>query len=187
MLEIVTKFFTAAPPVELLIILVAKIVEVSLATVRQILINRGYRREGTALSFFEIILWTFIASRVITGLADAPVKGIAYCVGFSLGVFCGSVIENKIALGKVLIRTIVSEQKGLTLTTLLREQGFAVTTAQVEGRDSKRTMLMIFTQRKGKGRLVKEILTVDANAMIIVDDVSSLHGGHLSVARGLIK
>ena len=187
MLEIITKFFTAAPPVELVIILLAKIVEVSLATVRQILINRGYRREGTALSFFEIILWTFIASRVITGLAEAPVKGIAYCLGFSLGVFCGSVIESKIALGKVLVRTIVSEQKGLALTALLREKGFAVTTVQAEGRDSKRSLLMIFTRRKGKERLIKEILTADAEAMIIVDDVSSLHGGHLSVARGLIK
>jgi uncharacterized protein YebE (UPF0316 family) len=187
MLEIITKFFTAAPPAELLLILVAKIVEVSLATVRQILINRGYRREGTFLSFFEIILWTFIASRVITGLAEAPVKGIAYCVGFSLGVFCGSVIENKIALGKVLIRTIVSEQKGLALTSLLREQGFAVTTAQVEGRDSKKTMLMIFTKRKGKECLVKEILGVDNKAMIIVDDVTSLQGGQLSAARRLIK
>jgi uncharacterized protein YebE (UPF0316 family) len=187
MLELVIKFFTAAPLAELLIILFAKITEVSLGTLRSILINRGYRREGTILSFFEIILWTFIASRVITGLAEAPVKGIAYCVGFSLGVFSGSVIENKIALGKVLIRTIVSEQQGVTMTALLREKGFAVTTAQVEGRDSKRTMLMIFTQRKGKERLVKEILSVDANAMIIIDDVSSLRGGHLAAARGLIK
>jgi uncharacterized protein YebE (UPF0316 family) len=187
MLELVTKFFTAAPLAELLIILVAKMVEVSLSTVRQILINRGYRREGTILSFFEIVLWTFIASRVIMGLAEAPVKGIAYCVGFSLGVFSGSVIENKIALGKVLIRTIVSEEHGLTMTALLRAKGFAVTTAQVEGRDSKKTMLMIFTQRKCKEKLVKEILSLDANAMIIIDDVSSLQGGHLSAARRLIK
>jgi uncharacterized protein YebE (UPF0316 family) len=187
MLDLVIKFFTAAPLAELLLILVAKIAEVSLGTLRSILINRGYRREGTILSFFEIILWTFIASRVITGLAEAPVKGIAYCVGFSLGVFSGSVIENKIALGKVLIRTIVSEQQGVTITSLLREKGFAVTTAQVEGRDSKKIMLMIFTKRKGKEQIVKEILTADVHAMIIIDDVTTLHGGYLPVSRGLIK
>jgi uncharacterized protein YebE (UPF0316 family) len=182
------QFFTAAPPAELCFILFAKIVEVSLATVRQILINRGYRKEGTILSFFEIILWTFIASRVITGIAEAPVKGIAYSIGFSLGVYLGSVIENKIAMGKVLIQTIVPAEQGVFMTTLLREKGFGVTTMQAEGRDSQKTVLMIFTQRKGKEKLVNAIHEIDGHAMIIINDVSSLQGGHMvSVSRGFIK
>jgi uncharacterized protein YebE (UPF0316 family) len=187
MLNIVVHFFTAAPAVELFFILIAKTAEVSLGTVRQILINRGYRREGTILSFFEIILWTFIASRVITGIAEAPVKGIAYSIGFSLGVYLGSVIENRIALGNVLVQTIVSATQGAAMTPLLREKGFAVTTMKAEGRDSEKTVLMIFTKRKGKERLVHEITTLDKNAMIIINDVSSLQGGHIRALRGLIK
>jgi uncharacterized protein YebE (UPF0316 family) len=191
MVETLKNFFTAAPAFELAIILVAKITEVSLGTVRQILINRGYRREGTVLSFFEIILWTFIASRVITGIAEAPVKGIAYSVGFSLGVFLGSVIENKIALGKVLVQTIVSEEHGVTMTARLREKGFAVTTMAATGRDSRKTVLMIFTKRKGKEKLVREIQRADDHAMIIINDVSSLQGGlvpaNKAITRGLIK
>jgi uncharacterized protein YebE (UPF0316 family) len=187
MVETLVNFLTAATPLELAVILVAKIAEVSLGTVRGILINRGYRKEGTILSFFEIILWTFVASRVITGLAAAPIKGIAYSVGFSVGVCLGSIIENKIALGKVLIQTIVSEEKGITLTARLRDKGFGVTTTAAQGRDSSKTVLMVFTKRKGKEKLVKEILAEDSRAMIIINDVSSLQGGVLSAARGLIK
>ena len=155
MLEIIIRFFTAASPAELFIIIVAKTVEVSLATVRNIMINRGYRREGTIISFFEIVLWTFIASRVINGIIEAPVKVLAYSLGYSLGVYFGSVIEAKIALGKVLVQTIISEQNEQIMTPLLRKMGFAVTTVKAEGRDSKKTMLMIFTNRKGKEQLVK--------------------------------
>ena len=183
MLESVINFFTAASPGELLVILVAKIAEVSMGTIRQILINRGYRREGTILSFLEIIVWTFIASRVIMGLAEAPVKGIVYSIGFSLGVYLGSVIENKIAMGKVLVQTIVSEEHGVNITSLLREKGIAVTKMPAEGRDSKKSVLMIFTQRKGKEQLVNEILALDEKAMIIINDVSGMQGGHISPRR----
>ena len=83
-MEQVISFLSAANPLELALIFFAKIIEVSLATLRQILINKGYRRVGTILSFFEILLWTFVASRVIIGITEAPVKGIVYSIGFSL-------------------------------------------------------------------------------------------------------
>ncbi|GHV92631.1 DUF2179 domain-containing protein [Spirochaetia bacterium] len=187
-MEYVINFLNAAPPLELVLILVSKIAEVSLGTVRQILINKGYRREGTILSFFEIILWTFIASRVIMGIAEAPIKGIVYSIGFSLGVYIGSRIENSIALGKVLIQTIVSKENSEAMVALLRGKGFAVTTMDARGRDSAKTVLMIFAKRKGKEEIIREIQRLDGTAMIITNDVSTLSGGTISSAsRGLIK
>jgi uncharacterized protein YebE (UPF0316 family) len=172
---------------ELAFIFFAKIVEVSLGTLRQILINKGYRRQGTILSFFEIILWTFVASRVILGLAEAPVKGIVYSIAYSLGVYIGSRIENFIALGKVLIETIVSRENSGAVTGLLRDKGYAVTTMDARGRDSDKTVLMIFANRKGKEEIIREIHRIDGTAMIITNDISTLHGGTISVARGLFK
>ena len=43
-MEQVISFLSAANPLELALILFAKIIEVSLATLRQNLINKGYRR-----------------------------------------------------------------------------------------------------------------------------------------------
>ncbi|MDR2020634.1 MAG: DUF5698 domain-containing protein [Treponema sp.] len=183
----IIPFFTAAPPLELLLILISKAVEVSLGTLRQILINKGYRRQGTILSFFEIILWTFVASRVITGIAAAPVKGVVYSIGFSLGVYLGSRIENHIALGRVLIQTIISRENSEAMTAVLRAKGYAVTTLEAKGRDSDKQVLMIFANRKGKEDIIKEIHRSDGTAMIITNDISTLHGGYISAARGLVK
>ncbi|GHV76338.1 UPF0316 protein [Spirochaetia bacterium] len=186
-MERVISFLSAASPLELALIFFAKIIEVSLATLRQILINKGYRRVGTILSFFEILLWTFVASRVIIGIAEAPVKGIVYSIGFSLGVYIGSRIENFIALGKVLVQTIVSRENSGTVTSLLRSKGYAVTTMDACGRDSDKTVLMIFANRRGKEEIIREIYRIDGTAMIITNDISGLHGGTISVSRKLFK
>ena len=150
MTEYLIRFFTAAPPLELFLIFISKIIEVTVSTLRQILINKGYRRQGTILSFVEIVLWTFVASRVIMGIAAAPIKGIVYRIGFSIGVYLGSRIEGSIAMGRVLIQTIVSKANSSPVTESLRQKGYAVTTMEARGRDSEKTVLMIFANRKGK-------------------------------------
>ena len=184
--EFIIKFVTAAPPLELFLIFISKIIEVAVSTLRQILINKGYRKEGTVLSFVEIVLWTFVASRVIMGIAEAPVKGFVYSIGFSIGVYLGSRIEGYIAMGRVLIQTIVSKENSGPVTDTLRQKGYAVTTMEAKGRDSEKTVLMIFANRKGKEEIISEIHRIDGGAMIITNDISTLHGGTIA-ARKLFK
>lgn len=83
-------------------IFLAKIIEVSIGTLRSILIVKGYRKTAVLLSLVEISIWVFVASRVITGLTESPYKGIAYALGFAAGVWCGSILEEKLAFGKIL-------------------------------------------------------------------------------------
>jgi len=187
MSDVIIKFLTAAPPLELFLILFSKAVEVAIGTLRLIFISKGYRREGTILSFFEILLWTFVASRVIMGIAEAPIKGIVYSIGFSVGVYAGSLIEAYIAMGRVLIQTIVAKENAESVINNLREKGYGVTTMSAQGRDSEKTVLMVFTNRKGKEELITIITSLDSTAMIIANDVSTLRGGTFVAKRKLLK
>ena len=187
MTDTIIKFLTAAPLLELIIILISKIVEVSVGTLRMIVISKGYRRQGTILSFIEIILWTFIASRVILGIAEAPIKGIVYCIGYSIGVYMGSRIEGRIAMGRVMIQAIVSKENSAPLIGGLREKGYAVTTMEAQGRDSEKQVLMIFANRKGKEDIISTIQKLDRTAMIITNDISTLHGGTITGVRRFFK
>ena len=183
MSEYIIKFLTAAEPLELILILLSKIIEVTISTLRQILINKGYRRQGTLLSFVEILLWTFIASRVIMGIAEAPIKGIVYSIGFSVGVYLGSRIEEIIAMGRVLIQIIITKENSNVVIDNLRQKGYAVTTMEAQGRDSKKTVLMIFANRKGKEEIIDEIVRFDETAMIITNDVTTLMGGTIAARK----
>ncbi len=176
----IIHFFTVVSVWELLLIMFSKMIEVAIATLRVILISKGYRTFGTILSLFEITLWVVMASNVLNGLADAPIKGIVYGIGFAMGVYLGSYLENKIALGKVLIETIVSKENSDAMTAVLRDKGYAVTTVEARGRDSEKTVLKIFANRRGKDEIVKLIHDKDGTAMIIANDISTLHGGYIS-------
>ena len=187
MSEYILKFLTAASPLELFLIFSLKIVEVALCTLRIIFINKGYRKEGTILSFFEVLLWVFIASKVLVGMFEAPIKAIVYSIAFSVGVYMGSVIENYIGMGRVLIQTIISKENSATMINALRQKGYAVTNMDAHGRDSEKTVLMIFANRKGNEELIKEIHNLDSSAMIITNDISTLKGGTIGAVRKMVK
>lgn len=178
---------TVTPLWELLLIFLAKIIEVSVGTLRNILVYRGYRKQGVLLALFEIFLWVFVASTVINGLTESPMKGIVYGFGFAAGVYVGSRLEEKLAYGKILIQTIVSVDLGIKLTKTLRDLGYGVTTVPASGKDAARSVLMIYTNRRGNQKIVQIIQEVDPTAMIISNDVSSLVGGRISPIRPLFK
>lgn len=183
MWEAIRIFFTAASFLELLLIFVAKVVEVSISTLRIILVNKGYRAKATMLSFVEILLWVFIASTVINGISEAPIKGIIYGIGFSLGVYFGSIVENKLAFGQVLVQVIVDENKGILLTNALRSNGHGVTVIDAYGRDSDKSILLVFANRKNRHKIVELVESIDEEAMIVANDVNSLRGGFVKVAN----
>lgn len=187
MKEVLVSFFTAVPFWELLLIFVAKVVEVSMGTLRSILINKGFRKEGTILAFFEIILWVTVASRVITGLSEAPLKAVSYCFGFACGVNIGSRIEQYLAFGRIQIQVIVSEESGRAIAEKLRNMGFGVTTMQAEGRVQARMILMILANRRGREVVIQAIRKLDASALIVTNDVSLSHGGLFPFWRQLVK
>ena len=179
-MEFIIHNLTMVSPIELLLILLAKTIEVTSMTLRTIFITKGNRKIGTVFSFIEVMLWIFIASRVIMGLAEAPVKGIVYSIGYSIGVYLGSWIETYIGMGRVLIQAIVIAENSEQICGSLREKGCGVTTMKAQGRDSEKTVVMLFTNRKGKEKIISEIQGLDANAVIITNDITDLQGGTIS-------
>jgi uncharacterized protein YebE (UPF0316 family) len=187
MWDYIVRFFTSAPIWELALILVSKIIEVTMETLRIILVNKGYRKQGAIIAFFELLLWVFIASRVITGITAAPLKGVVYSLGYAIGVYLGSRLESRIAIGKILVQTITSEEIGAVMAQTLRQKGYGVTTIRAKGKDSNKMVLMIFANRRGKEEIIRSIQKIDADAMIETNDVSTLHGGYISPLKHILK
>lgn len=167
---------------ECLLIFFARIIEVSMGTLRIILINKGYRKPGVVLAFFEVLMWIFVASQVIAGINEEPIKAIVYSFGFASGVYVGSRIENYLAFGKVLIQVITDTRMGTIITDVMRADGLGVTTIKGTGKDAEKTVIMIYANRKGKDMIVKKIHEIDEHAMIVTNEVSTM-GGYFSGYR----
>jgi len=161
-----------------ILILVAKIVEVSLQTIRVVLITKGEKKIGAVIGFFEVVIWIYIASTVISGLSDDPLKAVFYALGFALGNYFGSIIENKIGIGINEIQVIVKEEHGKGLADNLRDLGLAVTLVHGEGRNLSRNILIMMVKRKRVNKIVNDIKNFQPNAVISVHDTKPIYGGY---------
>ncbi len=187
MWQTIANFFTSVPLSEVLIIFFAKVIEVSVGTLRIIFIGKGYRKPGTFLAIIEILLWVFIASKVIVGITQAPLKGIIYSLGFAAGVYVGSILEARLAVGKVYIQAVIMREEAAKVVNAIREAGYGVTVLAAQGKFRSRKVLMIFANRKEKDVVINLINSMDDDALVVVNDVSSIQGGYVSAWRKLVK
>ncbi len=167
-------------PLLYFIIFFAKIIEVSISTVRLVLINKGERVKGAILGFVEILIWLVVVSSVLNNITEDPIKVFIYAAAFSLGNFLGVTIESKIAVGLSSIQAVVNQKDGEVLADALREQGYGVTIIEGKGiEESIKNLLFIQLKRRKIPEAVKLIKSHNPDAYITVNDIKTMLGGYI--------
>lgn len=151
------------------LIFVARVFDVSLGTIRHILVYRGHRMIAPLLAFVEILVWLLAISQVMSNLSHVFAY-IAYAGGFSAGTWLGMVIEGKIALGYLVVRLITEKQQPLILDEL-RQAGFGSTMVDAHGSIGPVRILFIVVSRKNLGRLLKLVNKRLPGCFYTVEDV----------------
>lgn len=160
-----------------LLILFAKIIEVSLMTLRIVFITKGERKLGALVAFVEVTLWIFIVTFVMNDLMADPIKAVFYALGFSIGNYLGSVLEEKIGIGLSQVQIIVKKEHGKQLAKELRDESYAVTIVHGEGRNLERNILFMYVKRKRVKHLLEIVKAKQENAVITVMDTKPVYGG----------
>ncbi len=161
-----------------ILIFFAKIVEVSLTTIRIVLITRGEKFYGSVIGFFEVLIWLYVIGTMLVGINEAPLKMITYASGFACGNYIGCILEEKLALGLITINAIVSEKDGETLAKILRKENVGVTLIEAEGLREEKKMLILHVKRKRKSEILHLIENSEINAVISLADTKSIYGGY---------
>ncbi|NTU49810.1 MAG: hypothetical protein HGA87_02780 [Desulfobulbaceae bacterium] len=78
-----------------LLIFCARIADMSLDTMRIVMIGRGRKFTAAFLGFFEVSIWLLVARQVIVHLPN-PLCFFAYAGGFAAGNYVGMWIERAI-------------------------------------------------------------------------------------------
>lgn len=164
------------------LIFVAKVTEVSMATTRIVLITKGEKLKGAFIGFFEVLIWVVLVSTVLKDITSDPLKILIYALGFSTGNYVGSIFEQKLGIGTVRIEAIVMEHHGDRLVDELRESGLAVTVIDAKGMNCDRQVLIMHVKRKRLEEVTKKIRLLQGNVVITVNEIKAVYGGF-----GLIK
>jgi uncharacterized protein YebE (UPF0316 family) len=161
-----------------LIIFLCKIVEVSFATVRMVLITKGEKVKGAFVAFFEITIWLLVSAKVLTGLSEFPLRGVMYVLGFVVGNYLGSVIEEKVALGIVTATIITSTENKDLIVARLKELEIGFTVMQAQGQKDENKFIVAYMARKRKKTLLKNLKELDIKYFISINESRDVYGGY---------
>ncbi len=151
---------------------------VTLNTIRFMLTIKGYRVLAPILSMIEITIYILGLSLVLNRL-DNPINLFTYALGYAIGISIGIKIEDKLALGYIMVTVILptNTNKEGSLPRVLRDKGYGVTQSYGEGLEGDRMVLEILSPRKTERTLYALIKEVEPRAFIISYEPKYISGG----------
>ena len=153
-----------------LLIFLARIMDVSINTIRIIYVLGGRRVTATLLGFFESFIW-LMAIRQIFEHLDNWVCYVAYPGGFAMGILVGMMIEERIAYGKVIVR-IITRKDVNELITFLNSQQFRYTRVDSEGFDGPESLVFTVLPRENLEELLTKMKSILPTAFYTVEKVN---------------
>ena len=171
------------PVVVCLIVCFAKIVEISIQSLKTCMMVRGQRIKAAGLGFIECVVWGLVISTIIGTLGDNLFLLLFYCVGYASGLFIGSSIEGKIALGTSNLQLIANDENTQIIIDYIKEHGKGYTVFEGHGSKDKMNMILLVLPRKEMQKTLREIREACNNKVFVVaSDVSKYAGGY-----GMVK
>ena len=164
-----------------LVIGLLRVTDVSLATVRMMLIMRGVRWLVPLIAFVEVLVWVLAVGSAIQNL-QSTWHLIGYAGGFAAGNVVGMWVEGRLAFGFASVR-IVSSDPGVEVAELLRKRGCGVT--QFFGRGKYGEVEVVFTvaRRRDLPAILALVREKDPEAFVTVEEIKSVERGWLFFDR----
>jgi uncharacterized protein YebE (UPF0316 family) len=157
-----------------LLILLARVMDVSLDTIRVIMVAKGYRRIAPFVGFFQVLIWIITITRIMAHLGIWTTY-VGYAAGFALGTYVGMKIEGKLALGYELLR-VITRADASKLIKELTDKGYHITFVDGMGKDGKVGILFIVQSRKVIKEIIGLIKQLNPNAFYSIEDVRFVSG-----------
>ena len=152
-----------------LLVVIARICDVSMGTLRVAFIARGRKVFAACCGFVEVFIWICVVSRVLSGEREIPIY-IAYATGYSCGTLVGMFIEEHLAVGWSFVRMITNKPVGL-LMQQLSAAGFGFTLQDAMGSRGPVQVLVTLLPRKRVNEVRALLEGFDPDAFYTVEDV----------------
>ncbi len=150
------------------LIVLARIIDVSLDTVRMVSVVQGRRGFAAILGFFQALVFICAVAKVLQNMSESA-YAIAYAVGFATGTYLGMLIEQRLAFGRQLVFFLTP--KGPELAEVLRAGDYRLAELRGRTRDGDLTILSVEIARREAQKLIRIASAVDEQCVVIVHDI----------------
>ncbi len=175
-----SEFLASIPPVAVcFIVCAAKIIEITIQSLKTCMMVKGQRLKAAGLGLLECAIWGLVISTIIGTLGDNLFLLAFYCVGYATGLFLGSTLEGKIALGTSSLQLIASDENTEIIIEYLKENSRGYTVFEGYGSKEKMNMIFVVLPRRDIVFVTKQIKKIcNNNVFVVVDDVNKYSGGY---------
>jgi len=138
-----------------LLIFISRLGDVTLATLRNIFVSKGFKKVVPFLGFVEVLIWLIAMRQVFSHLNNLACF-FAWASGFAMGTYCGMLIEEKLALGTQIIRIITDKDPSEMIASFKKmQQGITI----VDGEGAQGPIKLIFTivNRSNKKQIILKL------------------------------
>ncbi len=149
------------------LIFTARVLDVSVGTLRVMFTVSGNRWIAAGLGFIELTIWALAMGGLVSNLTN-PFALVAYAGGFSAGTLVGLMIEDRLALGFRTVQ-VVNADPEVDLAGHLRMAGYRVTELKGEGRSGPVEVILIVIRRRQLSALRALITGIAPRAFMTVE------------------
>lgn len=157
------------------LIFLARICDVSIGTVRIVMVAKGQKMWAPVLGFFEILIWLLAISRIFQNL-DNWTCYMGYALGYATGNYIGLKLEEKLAMGIVKIQ-IITRKTADELIEKMKAKGYGLTYHDAKGGSEDVSIIYSIVKRTELPKVVEQIKTYNPNAFYTIEDVRFVSQG----------
>lgn len=162
------------------LIFLARILDVSLGTIRILFVARGIQTLAAVLGFFEVFIWLVVISGIMNNLSS-PFYYIFYAAGFAAGNYVGISIERHLYIGRVALR-IITRDNADELLEYFREHHFGITAVDAEGATGPVKILYSIINRRDLHDIIVKVKEFNPKAFYSIEDVKAVSEGTFPIA-----
>ncbi len=152
-----------------LLVFLARILDVSIGTLRIIFVSKGFKKYAALLGFCESLVWILAVSQVMKHM-DNWVTYAAFALGFAVGNYVGMLLEERIAIGNQIIRVITGHD-ATELVGHLEKSGQGVTSVDAVGENGPVKLIFTVAKRRKLEGIIDTIKRFNPNAFYTIEDV----------------
>ena len=151
------------------LIFISRIMDVTIGTIRIVMVSKGQKIWAPLLGFFEVLIWLVAISKIFENL-DNWICYIAYGAGFATGNYIGLIIEERLALGIVKIQ-IITRKSANELITNLKNAGYGITHHQAKGSTEIVSIIYSIIKRSEIQKVENIVKSTNPKAFYSIEDV----------------
>ena len=154
----------------------ARIVDVSIGTVRTVIMVRGKILLAASLAFIEVMIWFMVAREALMTDINSIFIPVSYALGYATGTSIGTYISKNF-IKCIRGVEIITKNNQLELIKAIKANGYAVSVMDLKG--NKNGFLLCEVSNKKEKKLINLVKKYDPNAFIIVNETKYVKNGFI--------